>query len=99
MVLYTRSVRIARGKDLPSIKWAKEFTDWFNKKYNLQMKLYSDLFGEMGTLRWFLPFESLAVAEKTRNQLMADQEYWQKLSQAIDLFIEGRTLDTIMNEI
>jgi hypothetical protein len=99
MVRWTRSALIARGKGIQALQWAKEITDWANKKYNSQMKVYMDYFGENGTLRWFVDYEDLTTFEKISNQIFGDQEYWQKLTQAADLFVEGSGFDTIMREI
>jgi hypothetical protein len=99
MVRWTRSARIAAGKNLQAVKWAKEIADFDNKKYKIQMSVYMDSFGEYGTIRWFVDFADLAALEKVGNQLMADQEHLQKLSQASDLFIQGSTYDTVMQSI
>jgi hypothetical protein len=99
MVRWTRSARIARGKGMQAMQWAKEITEWANKKYNLEMKVYLDYFGEYGTIRWFVDYESLAALEKIREQLLGDQEYWQKVSQGNDLLVEGSVFDTVMRAI
>jgi hypothetical protein len=99
MVRWTRSARIARGKGVQTMQWAKEITEWANKKYNLQMKVYLDYFGEYGTIRWFVDYENLAILEKTFDQLLGDQEYWQKVNQSNDLLVEGSGFDTVMRAI
>jgi len=99
MVRWTRSARIARGKNVQTMQWAKEITEWANKKYNLQMKVYLDYFGEAGTIRWFVDYESLAALEKIRDSLLGDQEYWQKVNQGADLLVEGSVFDTVMRAI
>jgi hypothetical protein len=81
------------------MQWAKEITEWINKKYDLQTKVYLDYFGEFGTIRWFVDYESLAVLEKTGDQLLGDQEYLQKVNQSIDLLVEGSVFDTVMRAI
>jgi hypothetical protein len=99
MVRWTRSARIAHGKGVQTMQWAKEITEWANKKYNLQMKVYLDYFGEYGTIRWFVDYENLAILEKTFDQLLGDQEYWQKVNQSNDLLVEGSGFDTVMRAI
>jgi hypothetical protein len=99
MVRWTRSALIARGKGVQAMQWAKEITEWANKKYNRQMKVYLDYFGESGTLRWFVDYENLAAFEKISDQIIGDPEYWQKLNQGADLFVEGSGFDTVMREI
>ena len=95
MVRWTRSARIAPGKEPQAIQWAKELHDWMRKKYGSQLSVYMDCFGEVGTIRWFEDFENLAAVEKRMQQVMADQEYWQRVSQAPTLF-QGVVFDTAM---
>ena len=99
MIRWTRSGRIAAGKGLQAIQWAKEITDWANKKYNLQMKVYLDVFGESGTLRWFVDYENLADLDKIRGSILLDQEYWNKINQGAELLIQGSGYDGVMSEI
>jgi len=99
MIRWTRSARIATGKDLQAMKWAKEIQQFNNKKYKLQGTVYLDLFGEYGTIRWFTDFPDLATLEKVMNQVLADQEYLQKLSQVPGLFIQGSGFDTVMRTL
>ena len=95
MVRWTRSAQIAPGKDPQAIQWAKELTDWSNKKYGGQLGVYMDCFGEVGTLRWSADFDNLAALETRMQQIMADQEYWQRVSQAPTL-LQGTGFDTVM---
>ena len=99
MIRFTRSVRIASGKFTQAIQWAKETTEFLNKKYKAQVSVYMDSFGEIGTIRWFVDFPDLATFEKQRNQEMADREYLQKMNQAGDLFIQSSGYDTVMQSI
>jgi hypothetical protein len=99
MIRWTRSARIAAGKNLQAMQWAKEIAEFMNKKYKVQMSVYSDIFGEVGTIRWFGDQADLAAWEKVINQVRVDKEYLQKLSQATDLFIQGSVFDTVMQAI
>jgi branched-subunit amino acid aminotransferase/4-amino-4-deoxychorismate lyase len=99
MIRFTRSARIVRGKFPQAMQWAKEITEFANKKYKIQMSVYLDSFGEVGTIRWFNDYTDLAALEKIRNQLLADQEYFQRLNQAADLLVQGSAFDTVMHTI
>ena len=95
MVRWTRSARMIHGKEAQAIQWTKELVDWANKKYGGDLSVYMDCFGEVGTLRWFADFENLAAVETRLQQVMSDQEYWQRASQIHTLF-EGSIFDTVM---
>ncbi len=99
MIRWTRSAQIAHGKAPQAMQWSKEVTEFVNKKYKTQMTVYMDFFGEVGTIRWFNDYTDLAALEKVRNQLLADQEYFQKLNQSADLLVQGSAFDTVMHTI
>jgi uncharacterized alpha/beta hydrolase family protein len=99
MVRWTRSAQIVMGKYLQAVQWAKEITEFLNKKYKIQVSVYMDSFGEVGTIRWFVDYADFAAFEKLGNQLLADQEYFQKVNQATDLLIAGSVFDTVMRAI
>jgi hypothetical protein len=96
MVRWTRTGRAARGKVPQAIQWAKELTEWLNKKYGGHLSVYMDCFGEYATIRWFRDYESLADLEKAVEKIITDKEYWQWAGKATDLFIEGSFTDTAM---
>jgi len=58
-----------------------------------------DVSGEYGTIRWFADDADLGAFEKNANQVIADQEYWQKAKRVADLFIQGSMCDTVMRSI
>ncbi len=100
MIRWTRSVRIASAKYMPqAMQWAKEMAEFVSKKYKLQVSVYLDSFGEIGTIRWFCDYADLATMEKVGNQLDTDQEYWQKVFQASDFIMQGSVYDTVMRAI
>jgi len=98
MVRWTRCARIVPGKEAQALQWAKELTDWANKKYSGHLDVFMDCFGELGTLRWFADFENLGAVETRMQQVLADQEYLQRVSQVPALFQSG-AFDTVMTTL
>jgi hypothetical protein len=99
MVRFMRTARAARGKGPQLIQFAKEITEFMKSKYGTQSSVYMDSFGDYLTIRWFTEYESLAAGEQITEKFMADQEYWQKVAKAADLFIEGSVTDTVMRSL
>ncbi|MFX0203681.1 MAG: NIPSNAP family protein [Candidatus Hodarchaeota archaeon] len=100
MIRWTRSLRISSGKyNQQAIQWAKEITEFLNKKYKPQFSVYMDILGEGGTIRWFCDYADLATLEKVAEQIVQDQEYWQKVNQGSDFFMPGSVHDTVMSAI
>ena len=100
MIRWTRSVRILSGKYMPqATQWAKEMAQFVEKKHKIQVSVYMDFFGEIGTIRWFCDYENLATMEKIMNQLNTDQEYWQRVSQASEFITQNSVHDTVMRSL
>jgi uncharacterized alpha/beta hydrolase family protein len=100
MIRWTRSLLISSGKYFPqAMQWAKDIAEFVNKKYKIQVSVYMDSFGAIGTIRWFCDYADLATMEKVRNQIDTDQEYWQKVIQASDFIMQGSVHDTVMRAI
>ncbi len=100
MIRWTRSLRISSGKyNQQAMQWAKEINEFVNKKYKIQASVYMDILGESGTIRWFCDYADLATLEKVTDQIVKDQEYWQKVNQGSDFIMQGSVHDTVMREI
>jgi NIPSNAP len=99
MIRWTRSARIAHGKFMEAIQWAKEIPEFINKKYGSQVTVYLDSFGEFGTIRWFADYADLAALEKLNHQLMTDPEYLKRVMEGTDLVMPGSVFDTVMRSI
>jgi hypothetical protein len=100
MIRWTRSAKISSGKYMPrAMQWAKEVAEFVSKKHNIQVSVYVDSFGEIGTIRWFCDYEDLGAMEKVGNQLNTDQEYWKRVSEASDFIMLGSVYDTVMQAI
>jgi hypothetical protein len=97
MVRFQRTA-IARGANvLKAIEWAKEITEFINKKYPQgKLQLFTGRFAPYGTIYWAADFEDFAALDRLMEAITADQEYWALLSKAEGLFLEGRGSDVVM---
>jgi len=96
MVRWTRSARIKYGNFNQGVQWAKEVAEFVNKKYNIQVSVYMDSFGEFATIRWFCDYKDLAVFEKLVGQLLADKEYLQIVGKGTEFLVPDSVFDTVM---
>ena len=97
MVRWMRSAQIAPGKYMEAMQFAKEISE-FSQKYEgaSSVGVFLDSFGEVGVIRWFVDYENLASLEKIQDQIMADPEWFKKVGEATELFIEGSSYDVVM---
>jgi uncharacterized alpha/beta hydrolase family protein len=85
---------------MPAIAWAKEIAEYV-KKYEgfSSIDVFTDTFGQVGTIRWVVDYEDLASFEKVQNQIMTDPGFFEKTEKVPELFVEGKTHDTIMSSV
>lgn len=100
MIRWQRSIRTARGRNNEAIQWAKEVSDYVNKKQpNYKVQAFSLRFGELGTLVWQTDFDDLAALDKYQQVISADQGYWDLVKKSTELFIEGTVHDTVFETL
>ena len=100
MIRWMSIVRLSAGKGVPAMQWAKEMVE-FAKKYEgaPPVHVFLDSFGDMGTIRFYADYDDLVAFELVSNQLVADEDYWKKIEEAKDLFIDGSNHTVVMREI
>jgi hypothetical protein len=97
-----RTAQISKAKFPEAIAFAKEVSGYVEKKFGSpKIGVWLDTFGELGTLRWTLDMPDLAAVEKLWGQALADADYWKMLERArtAELFIDGRTIDTVSRAV
>lgn len=100
MIRFQRSARAKGSTALEAVQFAKEVAEYINTKYApVSVQVYSELFGDLNTIYWYVDYKDLATIESINAQLLADQGYWAILGKATDLFIEGSLHDTLMSPV
>jgi hypothetical protein len=100
MIRYYRSARAKNGKLIEAIQFAKEVTEYLNKKYSpLLCQVYTATSGDYGTIYWYGDHKDLASVESFQRQLTSDQGYWAIVNKGIGSFIEGSIHDTMMSSL
>ena len=100
MVRWMRKAQVAPGKFIEAMGFATEIAQYVKKFKGIPpVQVFIDSFGDMTTLRWVVDYESLAAMEQVGLQMMADQEYLNKVNSSIHVFIPGTVKDTVMRSV
>ncbi len=100
MIRWMASYRVRGGNMVRAMQYAKEIAEFVTKYDGISsVDVYLDAFGETGTIRWFVDYESLAALEQVQGQIMADKTYWETLDQNRDLFTEGSGQTVVMGKL
>ncbi|MGA3115026.1 MAG: DUF6039 family protein [Syntrophobacteraceae bacterium] len=100
MVRYQRSARAKYGKFPEAVQLSKAMTEYINTKCSpLSLQAYATVFGDVGTLYWYVDLKDFASYESLQRQVRSDQGYWAILNKGAELFIEGSYHDTLMSSV
>lgn len=101
-VRWMRTAKIANGKFLEAVGWAKETSAYVEKKWATPpVNVWIDSVGEVGLIRWTVDYTDLSEFETVQNKMLADQGYWQLVDKAMksQIFIDGSTQDVLLRKV
>ena len=100
MIRWMRKARIAGGKHLEAIQWAKETREYTKTKFEggADVKIFLEMLGDYGVICWMVDFENLATLELAGQALDADMGYQERLKAASELFLPG-TVDKVYSSV
>ena len=101
MITWQRSGKVRPGKWQEAVQYALEVAEHLKSKppQVLAMRVYQEVFGNVGTIHWFADHESLAALEDHAAQRASDEEWLDFGRRADDLFIAGSWHDTVMESL
>jgi len=100
MIRFQRSIRVARGRNLEAIQWAKQVVEYLNSKQpNYKVQAFLSRFGNLGTVVWQVDFEDLAALDKYEQFFDKDPGYAELLKKSFELFIEATVYDSVFDAL
>lgn len=79
-----------------SVAFAKEIAAYVKKTYKVDIKAYAN---SKGVLFWIVDYKDYAEYDKVRSKVGSDKKYWEIISTAKDLFVEGSLCDEMVSPI
>ena len=100
MYLFTRTLRLNRGRMRDSMTWAAHMTEKVNQVGELQFSLWTTVFSPgLNTLAWVAGAQSLTELESLQDKLMADDGYAALVDEAMAFLSTDPVDDLLMNLI
>jgi len=89
MYQYSRTVTIKNGASMaPALRTAAEVTAYLNKVYNLQMRVGTEMFGDL-KIHWICSIASLDGMMQLNSKLAQDKDYWDIMEKLGPLFLRA----------
>jgi len=79
-----------------SVAFAKEIAAYVRKTYKVDIKVCAN---SKGVLFWIVDYKDYADYDRVRSKIVADKKYWDIISTAKDLFVEGSLCDEMVMTI
>jgi hypothetical protein len=87
MIYYTRSAEILDGKNAAAMEFAVKVASYVNDNYpGLNVRVLSNVSGQVNQVHWVSGYESLAALEETSAKIGADSGYQEIVATAEGLF-------------
>lgn len=95
-VRLTRTAVVDRGKVDEAMMFAAAVTNYITANWGISMIWGVEVGGTFGKVHWADDYANMAQLEEILRKTMTDEGYRSLLADATDLFIAGRTEDTII---
>jgi hypothetical protein len=96
MVRLIRSAEAKIGMFPQSVAFAKKIAAYVKKAYKVDIKVYAN---SKGVLFWIVDYKDYSDYDRARAMLASDKKYWQIVSTAKNLFVEGSLCDELVSPI
>lgn len=97
MVRWCREVKTRNGKTAAALAAAHHFADYAKREFGIDVLVFMDATGTVGTVRWMSDFTDMATYELALRKLMSSPDYLRMMDQpeVSALFIDGTTQDSL----
>ena len=90
MYLYSRRVRLTRGRARDAMEWSTQICDLVNKGTDLDMSLYGQVFGrDVGTVAWTCTVDDLTQIEAASDKLTVDDAFAAAIERGAEFQTDG----------
>ena len=95
MIRFVRAATIRPGKLQPALAFAQDVSAHVESKTGIKVHVFLQTGGIVGRICWQSDPGDLGAFQNVMGQLLSDPEYLKKIEDAAELFLEGRTRDSL----
>jgi hypothetical protein len=95
-IRFHRTALVARAKNQEASAFAAEICKYTTETLGMPTVWGLQVGGTLATLHWFTDFANMTELEAGLVKTLTDAGYMEALTRAADLFVEGRTEDSIV---
>jgi hypothetical protein len=95
-IRFHRTALVAGPKGQEAVAFAAEISEYVTETLGMPTTWGMQVGGPFATLHWFTDYANMAELEAALLKVTADAGYNDVLAKAKDLFVEGRSEDTII---
>ena len=95
-IRFQRTAIVAGGKNQEAVTFAAEISTYATETLGIPTVWGLQVGGTLATLHWFSDFADMAELEAGLVKTLADAGYVEATTKVADLFVEGRTEDSVI---
>jgi hypothetical protein len=99
MILMTRSVGIAKGKNAGAIAQAKAVAEYLKANMGLELHVGVPIGGNPMRVTWAGRYDSMAQMEEIMEKMAGDAAFQELVAKGLDNYVEGSMEDRIMKVV
>ncbi len=96
MIRFQRRAVPRISKYRQAMEWAQALAKYMKDSHGVDFRIYVE---SEGTIHWIADYPSYESYGKVRMATQKDSDYWNYISRASDLFVEGSIQDTVLSAV
>ncbi|MEW6187559.1 MAG: hypothetical protein AB1585_17660 [Thermodesulfobacteriota bacterium] len=99
MYTLVRTIGLIPGPATEAFQVALEITEYLNKNYSTNLKVFIPIFTTLSKVAWIGNYENLSIIEEINRKLRTDQGYWALVAKMGEKVIEGSGKDELFQSL
>ena len=99
MIVFTRTVSVAPGKNGSAMAFAHEVTAYLKNNMGMELEVLVPIGGNPNRITWTSRYADLAAYDKTTSAMMADPQYLKLVLSGSENFLAGSVFDSLWSKV
>ena len=99
MIVFTRTVSIAPGRNASAMAFAREVTAYLKGASGMELEILVPIGGNPNRITWTSRYADLAAYDNATSAMMTDPKYLQLVLSGSENFLAGSVFDSLWRQV